>query len=82
MDNDDDKKDVFSYSVEEILEEAKYVLDLFVNPSHGHINNEALCGEEGENQRKWAKSQVSKLRRFIKANESYLSAVYAEGGAA
>lgn len=63
----DDKKHVNDYSDAELVAEAKYVLDLFVNPSQGHINNDALRGEEGPDQAKWARSQVGKLRRFIAA---------------
>jgi hypothetical protein len=50
---------------DEILSEARYVLDLFVNPAQGHINGEALRGEEGPAQRRWAQGQVRKLRGFI-----------------
>ena len=61
----DDKKALEDYTDAEIIAEAKYVLDLFVNPSQGHINNEALRGDEGPEQAKWARSQVGKLRRLI-----------------
>ena len=63
----DDKKAVEDYTDDEILAEARYVLDLFVNPGQGHINGEALRGEEGPDQKKWARSQVGKLQRFIAA---------------
>ncbi len=62
----DDKKHVNDYSDAEIVSEAAYVLDLFVNPAQGHINRDALCGMEGPEQRVWARSQVGKLERFIK----------------
>ncbi len=65
----DDGKSAADYSDAEIVEEARYVLDLFANPSQGHINNEALNGDDGPDQAKWARSQVGKLRRFIKAFE-------------
>ena len=63
----DDKKSIDEYTDQEIVKEAKYVLDLFVNPSQGHINHEALCGDEGEERCKWARKQVSQLRSLIKS---------------
>ncbi len=62
----DDKKAVADYAASEVIEEAKYVLDLFINPSQGHINHDALIGEEGPDQQKWASKQVRQLRSFIK----------------
>jgi hypothetical protein len=62
----DDKVAVNSYPDEQIVKEAKYVLDLFVNPSQGHINNEALMGDEGPQQQVWARKQVRQLKAFIK----------------
>lgn len=63
--NDDDKA-LEDYTIAEILAEAAYVLDLFVNPAQGHINYEALSGDEGPEQRVWARGQVRKLKAFIK----------------
>ena len=65
----DDKKAVDDYTDTEIIKEAKYVLGLFINSGEGHINGEAFRGEEGPDQQKWAKSQVTKLRTFIKRFE-------------
>jgi hypothetical protein len=62
----DDKKPITDYSAVEIVEEARYVLSLFVDPGQSHINHEALIGDEGEDQRKWAKQQVRQLKAFIK----------------
>jgi hypothetical protein len=62
----DDKKQVTDYSAEEIVSEARYVLGLFINPNEGHINNEALRGDEGPDQRQWARKQVRQLKAFIK----------------
>jgi|APGre2960657423_1045063.scaffolds.fasta_scaffold92749_2 hypothetical protein len=62
----DDKRPLENFSNEEILAEAAYVLDLFVNPSQGHINHEALSGDEGPEQRVWARGQVRKLKALIK----------------
>ena len=62
----DDKVTVDTYSDHQIVIEAKYVLDLFLNPSQGHINHEALLGDEGPEQEAWAKQQVKKLKAFIK----------------
>lgn len=65
----DDKAALDSYSDHQIVSEAKYVLDLFLNPSQGHINHEALMGDEGPQQRVWAEKQVKKLKAFIKQYE-------------
>jgi len=62
----DDKRPLDSYSAAEILAEAAYVLDLFVNPAQGHINHEALSGGDGSEQRVWARGQVRKLKALIK----------------
>ena len=62
----DDKTILDSYSDLHIVNEARYVLDLFLNPSQGHINHEALMGDEGPQQKVWAEKQVSKLKAFIK----------------
>jgi hypothetical protein len=62
----DDKVSVESYTDEQIVNEAKYVLDLFVNPSQGHINHEAWIGDEGPEQKAWARKQVRQLKAFIK----------------
>ena len=62
----DDKKPITAYTADEVVDEAKYVLDLFINPSQGHINHDALIGEEGPDQQKWANKQVRQLRSFIK----------------
>jgi hypothetical protein len=62
----DDKKQITDYTVAEIVAEAKYVLGLFVDPNEGHINNEALRGDEGPDQRRWAQKQVRQLKAFIK----------------
>jgi hypothetical protein len=62
----DDKVAVNSYPDEQIVKEAKYVLDLFVNPNQSHINNEALMGDEGPQQQVWARKQVRQLKAFIK----------------
>ncbi len=62
----DDKKAIADYTKVEVIEEAKYVLNLFINSAYGHINYEALIGDEGADQQKWAKRQVRQLRTFIK----------------
>lgn len=62
----DDKVSVDSYTDEQIVSEAQYVLDLFVNPSQGHINHEAWVGDEGPEQKAWARKQVRQLKAFIK----------------
>jgi hypothetical protein len=60
----DDKKQVNDYTDAEIVHEAKYVLSCF--HEDGHLNNEDYIGENGSDQRKWARSQVTKLNTFIK----------------
>ena len=64
--SNDDNKALEDYTAAEILAEATYVLDLFVNPAQGHINGEALRGQEGPKQTIWARGQVRKLKAFIK----------------
>ena len=62
----DDKRDIDSYTDQEILDEAGYVLDLFTDPNETHWNAEDLRGENGESQQKWARAEVRKLVAFIK----------------
>ena len=62
----DDKRDIDSYTDQEILDEAGYVLGLFTNPNETHWNAEDLRGENGESQQKWARAEVRKLVAFIK----------------
>ena len=62
----DDKKEIDQYTDKEILTEAKHVLDLFVNGTNPHWNYEDLQGENGPDQQKWARSEVRKLKAFIK----------------
>lgn len=64
--SNDDNKALEDYTTAEVLYEAGYVLDLFVNPAQGHINNEALRGDEGPEQTIWARGQVRKLKAFLK----------------
>jgi hypothetical protein len=62
----DDKKKVEDYTDAEILHEAEYVLQLFINPNESHWNAEDLRGENGTEQQKWARAEIRKLRAFIK----------------
>lgn len=62
----DDKRDIDSYTDQEILDEAGYVLGLFTDPNETHWNAEDLRGENGEEQQKWARAEVRKLVSFIK----------------
>ena len=62
----DDKRDIDSYTDQEILDEAGYVLGLFTDPNETHWNAEDLRGENGEEQQKWARAEVRKLVAFIK----------------
>jgi hypothetical protein len=52
--------------VEDLVKEARYVLSLFIDPDEAHINREAYLGEEGPDQKKWARQQVKQLRAFVK----------------
>jgi hypothetical protein len=60
----DDKKEVTQYTDAEIVHEAKYILSCF--HEDGHMNNEDLMGDNGPEQQKWARSEVRKLKAFIK----------------
>jgi len=60
----DDKKEVTQYTVAEIVHEAKYILSCF--HEDGHMNNEDLIGDNGPEQQMWARSEVRKLKAFIK----------------
>lgn len=62
----DDGKEISDYTDSEIVNEAGYVLGLFTNPNETHWNAEDLRGENGEEQQKWARSEVRKLVAFIK----------------
>jgi hypothetical protein len=62
----DDKKQIEEYTDAEILKEAKYVLEMFLNGANAHWNYEDLQGENGPEQQKWARSEVRKLKAFIK----------------
>lgn len=62
----DDRVAIDSYTDEQVISEAKYVLELFVDPGQGHINHEALNGAEGRQQQAWARKQVKLLKAFIR----------------
>ena len=62
----DDKKKIEDYSDEEIVREARHVLELFTDPDETHWNAEDLRGENGSEQQKWARSEVRMLNAFIK----------------
>jgi hypothetical protein len=62
----DDKKEIDQYTDKEILAEAKYVFEMFLNGTNPHWNYEDLQGENGPEQQKWARSEVRKLKAFIK----------------
>jgi hypothetical protein len=62
----DDKKKVEDYTDSEILHEAKHVLGLFLDETNPHWNNEDLRGENGPEQKLWARGEVRKLKAFIK----------------
>jgi hypothetical protein len=62
----DDGKQIEDYTDAEIVKEAEYVLSLFIDPYETHWNAEDLRGENGPEQRVWARGQVRKLKAFIK----------------
>ena len=62
----DDKKEIDQYTDAEILVEAKYVLEMFLDGTNPHWNHEDLLGENGPEQQKWAQGEVRKLKAFIK----------------
>ena len=62
----DDKKEIDQYTDAEILKEAKYVLEMFLDGTNPHWNYEDLQGENGPEQQKWAQGEVRKLKAFIK----------------
>ena len=61
----DDKKKIEDYTDSEIINEAKHVLGLFVDPLESHWNREDFCGENGPEKQKWARGEVRKLKAFI-----------------
>lgn len=62
----DDKCEITDYTNDELIHEAKYVLSCFYEG--GHINNEALIGEneDDEYNRAWALREVGALKNLIK----------------
>jgi len=58
----DDSRDIESYTQEEVVHEAEYVLSCFLED--GHINNDWLNGDDGDPAE--ARQQVKALRVFIK----------------
>jgi hypothetical protein len=62
----DDKKEIDQYTDAEILVEAKYVLEMFLDGTNPHWNYEDLQGKNGPEQQKWARGEVRKLNAFIK----------------
>jgi hypothetical protein len=67
MDNisTDDGRPWDAYTDVEIVREAKYVLELFLDGLNPHWNHEDLMGENGLEQQKWARGEVRKLKAFI-----------------
>ena len=62
----DDKKEIDQYTDKELVSEAKYVLEMFLDGTNPHWNYEDLQGENGPEQQKWAQGEVRKLKAFIK----------------
>ena len=62
----DDKKEIDQYTDAEVLVEAKYVLEMFLDGTNPHWNHEDFRGLNGPVQQKWAQGEVRKLKAFIK----------------
>ena len=60
----DDNREIESYTQQEILDEAKWVLSEFFEG--GHSSNDALNGESGIEAKKEAQKEVRYLKAFIK----------------
>lgn len=62
----DDKCSIEDYTDKQLVAEAKYVLSCFYEG--GHINNDALIGENEDDvcNRAWALREVRALKRIIK----------------
>ena len=58
----DDGRSIESYTKEEVVNEARYTLSIFLES--GTLNNLWLTGEDGDPTE--AKKQVSALQKFIK----------------
>ena len=61
----DDKIPVEEIPVEEIVREARYVLDKFTG-GLGFEQEDEYNGSCGAEQQKWARKEVATLRRFLK----------------
>ena len=59
----DDNKELEDYSNEEILSEARYILETYFE--YGHINYFMLVGENGKEEKAIANKEVKQLRKFI-----------------
>ena len=60
----DEKRPIESFTDDEILSEAEYVLSCFYEERH--VNNESLIGDDGPEQKNWAICEVKKLKKLIK----------------
>lgn len=66
----DDKIPVEEIPDKTIINEAKYVLGKFTGESGGFEQEEDYKGDNGPDQQRWAKKEVSALRRFLKKYEN------------
>ena len=62
----DDGKDIKDYTLQEVLNEARYVLSCFYEG--GHCNNDWLNSDD-KNERKGALKEVKALKSFINKYE-------------
>lgn len=69
----DEKCEVVYLSDKLILSEAKYVLDKFVGNT-GFEQADDYCGDNGPEQKEWARKNVAAIRKFLKKYEPLLAA--------
>lgn len=62
--SEDDKRELSTYTKQEIVDEAKWVLSVF-NES-GTISNDILNGEYGKFDQANARKEIKQLKAFIK----------------
>jgi hypothetical protein len=59
----DDGKDINDYTDEELVEEAKYQLEVYYET--GTTNNDMLIGEYTPEEQREAKREVQQIKRFL-----------------
>ena len=67
----DDSKEVWEYTDQEIIEEAKYVKTKY-EAGNGWIHYDMISGEDGREAQKVARKEYNQVKRFIKKWEKVL----------